>query len=118
VMVENGGTPILTRNDSKTSNAIRVRLVGEAPNTMALGAKVRVVSAGRFSEQMVRTGSSYMSQSETVLTFGLGAATVADSLVVRWGKNSPTLLTSLVAGQTVVISQNGSVVEVPFVESN
>ena len=117
VMVENGGTPIVARNDNPKGNAIRVRLVGNAPNTMALGAKVRVVVGDRSSEHMVRTGSSYMSQSETILTFGLDQATTADSLVVTWGNAAPTTLTSVRAGRTVVISQDGTVLEEPFVDS-
>jgi hypothetical protein len=114
VMVENGGPPLVARNDTKVSNAIRVRLVGDAPNTDALGASVRVVADGRSRLKMVRTGSSYMSQSETILTFGLGKTSSVDSLIVLWGKGGQTELASIPAGRTVVISQNGSVVEEPF----
>jgi hypothetical protein len=115
VLVENGGTPVLARNDTEPRNALRVRLIGEAPNTMALNAKVRVVADGRSSEHMVRTGSSYMSQSETVLTFGIGSSRVADSVVVRWNKKESTVLTSIAPGRTLVISENGSVLEELFV---
>ena len=118
VMVESGGKPIVARNDQTGGNAIRVRLVGDAPNRMALGAKVRVVWGDRFSEQMVRTGSSYMSQSELTLTFGLSTSTTADSLVVTWRTSSPTLLHDLKVGRTYVISQNGNVREEAFVTAN
>ncbi len=115
VMVENGGVPILARNESKGSNAIRILLFGDAPNTMALNAKVRVVAGDRSNTQMVRTGSSYMSQSETVLTFGLGAATMADSVIVNWNLSEPKVLESIQGGRTIVISESGTVLEEPFV---
>lgn len=118
VIVENGGTPVLARNDTEPRNALRVRLIGEAPNTMALNSKVRVVADGRSSEHMVRTGSSYMSQSETVLTFGMGSSTIADSVVVSWNKKESTVLTSIAPGRTLVISENGSVQEELFVDEN
>ena len=63
----------LLRNDSTpSSNYLRVRTVGTRSNRDGIGAKVRVTSADKVQQQIVRTGSSYCSQSELVLTFGLG----------------------------------------------
>ena len=53
-------------------------------NTRALGATVRLTTAGVTQTRLVRTGSSYLSQSETTLTFGLGAAERVERLEVRW----------------------------------
>ena len=117
VMVENGGTPIVARNDSKTGNAIRVVLTGKPPNTRVIGARVRVVANDRSTELMVRTGSSYMSQSETPLTFGIGQALGADTLEVMWPAGKMTIHLSVKAGQTITISPEGIVSEERFVDS-
>ena len=53
-------------------------------NRDGIGAVVRVTSAGGRQWQMVRSGSSYASQSELTLTFGLGADAAASSIEVEW----------------------------------
>ena len=114
VMTENGGRPMVARNDSKTGNVLRVKLIGDGPNTMAIGTKVRLVSGDQSREQMVRTGSSYMSQSETVLTFGLGSAETVDSLQVKWNDNQATTLTQVKGNRMLTVSQDGTIQEGEF----
>ena len=82
----NGGRPRLLRNDLRTgAHWLRIRLRGAFPNRDALGGVVTVFAGGRRQRRMVRTGSSYLSQSETnPVMFGLGALTQADSVHVRW----------------------------------
>ena len=53
-------------------------------NTGAIGATVRLTAGGVTQTRLGRTGSSYLSQSERALTFGLGASTKVDLLEVRW----------------------------------
>lgn len=85
VITTNAGRPLLLRNDGATGNHwLRVRLVGAGANREALGAAVTLTAGGRAQRRYLRTGSSYLSQSELTLTFGLGSATAVDSLEVRW----------------------------------
>jgi inosine-uridine nucleoside N-ribohydrolase len=87
LITTNGGPPVLLRNDRVApgdAHFLRVRLRGRGKNTRALGALVRLKSNGITQERLARTGSSYLSQSEATLTFGLGSATKVDSLTVRW----------------------------------
>src|SRR6476469_11088184 len=72
----NNGPARLLRNDrTATNGALRVTLEGTASNHSAIGARVRLeVEDGRKPWAMVKTGSSYCSQSELPLTFGLGRA--------------------------------------------
>jgi hypothetical protein len=58
--------------------------MGASPNTGALGAQVTLRAGGVVQRRLVRTGSSYLSQSDTRLHFGLGDATRVDRLDVRW----------------------------------
>ena len=69
------GPAFLYRNDVLNGNrVIRLTLRGTKSNRDAIGAKVRVTAGGQRYSKMVKTGSSYLSQSELPLSFGLGAA--------------------------------------------
>jgi hypothetical protein len=59
-------------------------VVGRFSNRDAVGAEVTLVAGGVTQRRLVRTGSSYCSQSMTALHFGLGTATQVDSLEIRW----------------------------------
>ena len=118
IMVENGGKPVIARNDSDVGNAIRVRLEGAAPNTSALGVTVRAVFRDRSESRTVRTGSSYLSQNETILTFGLGSAMTVDSLLIAWDASTKQSLTMLEANNLYTISNHGTVGKDDFVSSN
>jgi hypothetical protein len=86
LLTTNGGPAALLRNDLARGahHHLRVRLHGKGKNTGALGAVVRLTAGGVTQTRMARTGSSYLSQSERTLTFGLGAATAVERLTVRW----------------------------------
>jgi len=99
------------RNDSTTGNGIRLRLTGSAPNLFAMGAKA-VVTAGNLSQsKTVRTGSSYLSQSELVLVFGIGEATQAE-VRVEWPDGRLEEVGRLDAGATYTLRQGEGTVRV------
>ncbi|MFQ5888822.1 MAG: CRTAC1 family protein [Gemmatimonadota bacterium] len=109
----NGGAPKLLRNDLPAgANWMRLRLRGNAPNLDAIGAVVTVHAGDLHQRRMVRTGSSYLSQSEmNPLVFGLGAHSRADSTTVRWPTTGDTLrLGPLRAGREYVISESSGLV--------
>lgn len=85
VMTTNGGAPVLLRNEGPgVASWLRVRCVGTKRDGSALGARVTVRAGGREQVQEVRSGGSYLSQSDLRLVFGLGAAERAESVTVRW----------------------------------
>jgi hypothetical protein len=85
VITTNGGPPFLYRNDVANDNhAIRLKLRGTKSNRDAIGAKVRVTSGSARYTKMVKTGSSYLSQSELPLSFGLGSRATADRVEIEW----------------------------------
>ncbi len=100
VFTVNGGAPAVLRCDLEgaASRALRVRVRGAAPGTDALGARVVVTCGGRTQEQWVRTGSSYLSQSELALTFGLGRAGRAEHVVVHWPDGAERVWDDVAAG--------------------
>ena len=89
LVTTNGGRPWLFHNEGQTNHSLRIKLVGTKSNRDGIGAVVRVTSGGAKQWQMLRSGSSYLSASELVLTFGLGSATKADAVEIsgpagRW----------------------------------
>ncbi len=59
---------------------------------------------------MLRSGSSYLAQSELVLTFGLGAQTKADSVEIQWPSGQVDKLANVNAGQTVTVQEGKGVI--------
>ncbi len=86
VVTANNGPARLLRNDGGNRNHfLRVRTVGTSSNRDGIGAKVSVTPAGGPRQwRMVKSGSSYCSQSELPVTFGLGSATGPVKVEVRW----------------------------------
>ena len=114
VTVNNGPARIL-RNDSAGGRALRLSLVGVKSNRSAVGAQVRVTVGGATRLAMVKTGSSYLSQSELPLTFGLGAASKVEQVEIRWPSGQVDRLGPQDAGQTLVVTEaKGVTTRVPF----
>lgn len=107
VATENSGAIHLLRNDSNSDNQyLRVELKGKAPNTNAIGAKIQLVSSdGTTQQRMIKGGSSYLSQSELVQTFGLGEANNIDVLRVTWPSGNSVDYSPKEINQTIVIEE-------------
>ncbi len=85
LITENAGPARLLRNEGGNENAwLNVRLVGRQSNRSGVGAVVRVESASGKQWQTVHSGSSYCSQSELALTFGLKQDRTVSKLTVEW----------------------------------
>lgn len=85
LLTANGGPAALLRQSGRPAHHwVRLRLEGRRGNRSAIGAAVRLRSGERVQQRMVRSGSSYLSQSELRLTFGLGTSTEVDEVEVRW----------------------------------
>jgi hypothetical protein len=85
---------------------VRVKTQGTRSNRDGIGAKVRVYTGGAVLQKMVRTGSSYLSQSELPLTFGLGSATAIEKVQILWPSGIVDELRG-VALDTTVLAQEG-----------
>jgi hypothetical protein len=108
VVTTNGGPAKLLRNDvdSTGTSWVRVALEGAEPNVGAVGAIVRVWAGGVAQRFAVATSSSYLSQSETnPVLAGLGGLPAADSIVVMWPDGGVSRTGSVVAGESVAISE-------------
>ncbi len=101
----NHGPAYLFRNDGgNRNNWLAVQTRGVKSNRDGIGAVVRVASPGGRQWQMVRSGSSYASQSELTLTFGLGADTTA-TIEVEWPSGARDRVDNVPARQLVTIEE-------------
>ena len=101
LMTTNNGPAVLLRNDQTGGNrSVRFRLRGTASNRDAIGAVVRIVHDGITQVRMVRSGSSYLSQSELPVTFGVGRRDRIDRVVVTWPTGRTEDVKGLAAGRS------------------
>jgi hypothetical protein len=104
VVSHKDGPPAVLRNDTPPINHwIRVILVGTQSNRDAIGARVEVEAGGRVIHRQKKSGHSLMSSHDPRLLVGLGHATMADRLTVRWPSASVSTLGPLKADQTVEV---------------
>jgi len=96
----NSGPAFLYRNDQTAGNrSLRFRLTGTQSNRDAIGAVVRIFYAGNQQSRLVKGGSSYLSQSELPVTFGLGKRDRIERAVIQWPSGRTEEFKDLVAGR-------------------
>ena len=112
LVTENGGPAHLWRNDlQRDDHVLRVRLEGRRNNRDGLSSRIVAVVGGRRMERRVRSGSSYLSASETVATFGLGASSRVDSLLIYWPGGAVERFADVVADQEVLVVEGAGALE-------
>jgi len=115
LLTTNGGPAHLYLNQGGTNQSLRIKLVGAKSNRDGIGAVVRV-SAGSDKQWLtMKSGSSYLSQNELVLTFGMGSKTRADTVEIDWPSGQVDKLSNIVTGQTVTIQEaQGQIAARPY----
>jgi enediyne biosynthesis protein E4 len=100
LITTNGGPALLYRNDVANGNrSLRLLLTGVKSNRDAIGAVVRAYTPDGAQMRTVRSGSSYLSQSELTVTFGLGRREAAQRVVVEWPSGATQEFRSVKAGR-------------------
>ena len=106
----NGGPAYLFLNEATGSAAsnksLRIKLVGTKSNRDGIGAVAKISAGGETQTQMLRSGSSYLSASELILTFGLAQNSQADSLEIHWPSGQLDKLSNIPANQTITITES------------
>ncbi len=102
--------PTLLRNDAtSTPHWITIRLIGTKSNRDAIGARVQVRSGGRTQIAEVRSGGSYLSHNDMRPHFGLGPATLADAVEIRWPSGLVETANNLAANRFYVAEEGRGV---------
>lgn len=98
--------PTLLRNDGGNRRKwIQVKLIGTRSNRDGIGARVSLLANHRNQIDEVRSGGSYLSQSDTCLHFGLGEAEVADEVTVHWPSGTVDRIQRLAPNQRLFIQE-------------
>ncbi len=110
LVTENGGGVHLWRNDlpgneDGVAPSVRIQLRPSRSNPDGTGARVIGWIGGRGIEQHRRSGASYLSTSETIITMGLGEAPALDSMVVHWPSGVRSTHGSIPAGSLVKLDE-------------
>jgi hypothetical protein len=114
VITSNNGVARLLRNDNGNQNdLLRVKTVGTRSNRDGIGAKVTVkTSKGMSQMQMVKSGSSYLSQSEMPLTFGLGKPEEGKMLTLQivWPSGKTESMTGIKLDQFITVQEGKGII--------
>jgi hypothetical protein len=107
LVTTNHGPAYLYRNDGgNANNWISLRLTGSQSNRSGLGAVVRIESASGKQWQVVHSGSSYCSQSDLALTFGLQRDPVVSAIEVAWPSGTRQRFTNIPVKQFLAIHED------------
>ena len=111
VVSTNDGPAYLFRNDGgNRNNWVSIRLVGRQSNRDGIGAVVRVTSKSGKQWNTVHSGSSYCSQSDLALTFGLGSDTGVQAIEIDWPSGRKQQLGAVQANQFLTIDETAGIV--------
>jgi hypothetical protein len=106
VITTNHGPAYLFRNDGGNKNHwLSVKTVGSKSNRDGIGAVVRLVTSSGKQWGMVRSGSSYCSESDHALTFGLGKDAQVTTLTVEWPSGEKQTLSNVAANQFLTVQE-------------
>ncbi len=97
---------LLYRNDSIQGNWLKVKLKGINAESNGLGSRVKIVTSNtRMIREIDGGGSSHLSQNSTIAHFGVGEATMIDSIIVTWIGGKEQILTNQSTNQLLVIEE-------------
>ena len=112
VLINNlDGPPTLLRNDGgNRNNAIMIKCIGTRSNRSAIGTRVKVTAGGRAQIDEVTSGSSYYSQNDFRLHFGLGSLSKADTIEFAWPSGVTETVRNVPANQLHICHEGKGIV--------
>jgi hypothetical protein len=114
LITTNSGPAYLYRNEGGSNHSIRFRTLGVRSNRDGIGTNIRIWTPEGMRWMMVKSGSSYLSQSDRSVTFGLGQFRSADRALLEWPSGLRQELGKLEADRTYLVDEEkGIVTDVP-----
>jgi hypothetical protein len=112
LVVENlvGGPMILEPKPNPSNHWVSFALEGSPNNRLALNARIRVTTGTLQQLHEIRSGGSYLSQSDLHLHFGLGSARTIDKVEVIWPNGATQTFTNLQSDHFYALKQSGNLV--------
>jgi hypothetical protein len=109
LVISNTAAPaVLLRNDSPRGRWLQIVLHDRGTNWQAIGAKVWVTSGGRTQYRELHGGGAYLSANDRRMHFGLGSATIVETIEVRWPDGERETRTNVPADQRLRIERAAS----------
>ena len=97
------------------ANAILVRVIGTKSNRSGIGTRLVMTAGGRRQLREVQSGSGYLGQNDLRAHFGLGGATRAERLEIRWPSGVTEVINDVPANHVITLREGaGIVARVPF----
>ena len=110
-MTTNNGPAYLFRNDGgNQSSYLRIRLRGSRSNRNGFGTLIQVTAGGKTQDVFTRCGMSYLSQSESTVTFGLGKQARAEKVRLSWPSGALQDLGQLEARREYLVDESQGLV--------
>jgi hypothetical protein len=92
-----------------------IRTVGSKSNRDGIGARLKLTVGGKILVREVKAGSSYLSQSDMRLHFGMGQAARAERLEIRWPSGAVDALQDIEANQILTVTEGRGITDhTPF----
>jgi hypothetical protein len=114
LMTTNNGPAVLFRNDQLAGHrSVRLTLVGTQSNRDGIGARIRLFHGGTSQSRWVKSGSSYLSQSELPVTFGVGRRDRVERVVIDWPSGRTEEFKDLIAGRAYVCTEGKGIAPAP-----
>ena len=111
LLTTNGGAAFLYRNDAQAGRSVRLLLRGTRSNRNGIGARVSARTAAGAIQRVVRTGSSYLSQSELPVTVGLANQSSLERVVIDWPSGTRDTVGPLAAGRFYTVTEGRGVTD-------
>lgn len=114
VIGELDSSPMILRNDGgdKSNHWITLELAAKTGNPLAIGARIKVTTGNVTQTEDIRSGGSYISQNDLRVHFGLGKATKADTIEIRWNSGKTEILKDVSADKFYSVLEGEGIV--PF----
>jgi hypothetical protein len=113
ITANNGPARLLQNENANQNDVLRVKLIGTKSNRDGIGAKVTLTTSGGATlTRMVKSGSSYLSQSELPLTFGLGkpGSIKTTRLQIVWPSGQKDSIAEVKPNQFLTIQEGKGIV--------
>jgi hypothetical protein len=105
-----GGAQALRNDGGNLNNSVLIKTIGVKSNRDGIGARVKVVSGDLTQKDEVRSGDSYISQSDLRLHFGLEKRTKIDLIEIRWPSGTVDKITDAKPNRVLTIKEGQGVV--------
>jgi len=107
---------VLYQNTGSANNWIKIKVVGSMSNRDAIGTRLKLTVNDVTQIREVSGGTGYGSQDSSVIQFGIGTSTKADTLEVTWLSGISIKLKNIQSNQLIVLDENLFAVETPYVK--